>query len=463
MENSLIELEITGITHEGKGVGRYQGLAVFVKGALTGELVRVSLGRNKKSYAEGVLKELIITSPHRIEPSCTSYTRCGGCQLLHLEYKEQLAEKTKIVANALKRIGGFAYVEVNQCMGMDIPWEYRNKIIFQIGRENREDKDSSIKLGFFEDNSNKFVPGKNCLLVSLDLKALANELERLINDYALDKLKKVLIRESAFNNEFLLGLIFADDSHDRLQVSKFAEEIKNLFPKIVSIIESVVPDSKVPWKGKNRVLYGTGYFLEKVNGKKIIVSANSFFQVNSLQTEKLYECVINFAKYDNAGIVFDLYSGTGTISILLGEIAKQVYGIESLEEAVKNARANASLNDMKNVEFILGKAEIEAKKLVKTGIKPDIIVVDPPRKGCHQELLDTIIDVKPEKVIYVSCNPATLARDLKVLSECYKVEEVQPIDMFPQTAHVETIVSLRRQNTYNYIGIKRKTRCLAGF
>ena len=447
MENSFIELEITGLTHEGKGVGRHQGLAVFVKGALPGELVKVSLDKIKKSYAEGILIEIIVASPHRNEASCVSYTRCGGCQLLHLEYEEQLTEKTKIVANAMERIGGLAHIKVNQCIGMSKPWGYRNKIIFQVGREKLKEKDFSLRLGFFEDSSNEFVPGKGCLLVSSDLRALANELERLINAYDLNKLKRVLIRESAFNNEFLLGFIFADDSHDKAQTNKFAEEIKNLFPKVVSIIELVVPDPKIPWKGKSNVLYGTGYFFEKINGKKFIVSANSFFQVNSLQTEKLYECVINFAKSGNTDVIFDLYSGTGTITILLGEIAKQVYGIEFLEEAVGNARENACLNDMKNVEFILGKAEIETKKLVEMGIRPDIIVIDPPRKGCHQELLDTIIAVKPEKVIYVSCNPATLARDLKVLSEYYTVEKVQPIDMFPHTNHVETIVSLRRTDT----------------
>ena len=443
LENSFIELEITGLTHEGKGIGRHQGLVVFVKGALTGELVKVSLDKIKKNYAEGILKEIIVASPYRIKSLCAGATRCGGCQLLHLEYKEQLSEKTKIVTNALERIGGLAYVKVNQCIGMINPWGYRNKITFQVGRENLRDKECLLRLGFFEDSSNEFVPGKGCLLVSSELRVLANELERLINTYALNKLKRVLIRESAFNNEFLLGFIFADETHNKLQVSKFAEEVKNLFPKVISIIEFVVPNPKIPWKGKSNVLYGTGYFLEKISGKKFIVSANSFFQVNSFQTEKLYECVINFAKSDDKDIIFDLYSGTGTITVLLGEIAKQVYGIESLEEAVGNARENASLNDMKNVEFILGKAEVEAKKLVEAGIKPDIIVVDPPRKGCHQTLLDTIIAVKPKKVIYVSCDPATLARDLKVLSEHYTVKEVQPVDMFPHTSNVEAIVLLR--------------------
>jgi len=444
MENSFIELEITGLTHEGKGVGRHQGLAVFVKGALPGELVKVSLDKIKKNYAEGILKEIIVASPHRAEPPCANYTSCGGCQMLHLKYEEQLTEKTKIVANALGRIGGLSYVKVNPCIGMANPWGYRNKIIFQVGRGELKNKNSLLKLGFFEDSTNEFVPGKDCLLISSNLRILANELERLINVYALDKLKRVLIRESAFNNEFLLGFIFADDSHDKFQVGKLAEEVQKLFPKVVSIIEYVVPDAKIPWKGKSNVLYGTGHFLEKISGKKFIVSANSFFQVNSLQAEKLYECVINFAKSDGTGVIFDLYSGTGTISIFLGEIAGQVYGIESLEEAVKDAKENASLNDMKNVEFILGKAEVEAKKLVDRGIKPDIIVVDPPRKGCHQELLDTIIAAKPERVIYVSCDPATLARDLKILSEYYTVEEVQPVDMFPHTAHIESVCLLNR-------------------
>ena len=437
MRNSLIELEITGLTHEGKGVGRHDGLAVFVKGALPGELVKISLDKTKKSYAEGTLKEIIVVSPHRVRPLCASYIKCGGCQLLHLKYEEQLVEKTKIVANALERIGGFSYIKVNQCIGMIEPWGYRNKIIFQVGPGNL--------LGFFEGSSNEFVPGKDCLLVSSNLRVLANELERLINVCGLDKLKRVLIRESTFSGEFLLGLIFADDSHDRLQINKLVEEVKGLFPKVVSIVEFVTPDPKVSWKGKSNILHGKGYFLEKVGGKKFIVSVNSFFQVNSLQTEKLYECVINFAKSNtatNGGIIFDLYSGTGTITIFLSEIAGKVYGIESLEEAVKDARENVSLNDVKNVGFILGKAEIEAKNLVDGGIKPDIIVVDPPRNGCHQALLDTIIVVKPEKVVYVSCNPATLARDLKILSECYTVEEVQPVDMFPHTAHVEVVCFL---------------------
>lgn len=442
MDNFSIELKITGLTHEGKGVGRHDGLAVFVKHALPGEVVKARLYRVKKNYAEGVLEEVLECSPFRVDWKCLNYKKCGGCQLLHLDYQEQLKEKRNIVVNALQRIGGFSNIKVNDCLGMDNPWGYRNKIIFQVGQEKGKEKE--LKLGFYEENSNDFVPAKDCLLVSLDVRKLADEVERLLNVYQLKQLKRVLIRQSAFNKEIILGLIFSDKTHDLFNLGKMAIEIQSKCSKVVSIIEFIVPDSKIPWKGQSKVLYGREWFIEAISGKKFIVSANSFFQVNSLQVGKLYECVINLAKLDDADIVFDLYCGTGTIAILLGDIAKKVYGIETLEDALEDAKRNADLNNTNNVEFLLGKAEIEIQKLLKKGIYPDAVVVDPPRKGCHPDLLNTILAVNPKKIIYVSCNPATLARDLKVLSQSYTIKEVQPVDMFPQTMHVETVVLITR-------------------
>ncbi|KUO53596.1 MAG: hypothetical protein APF76_12370 [Desulfitibacter sp. BRH_c19] len=442
MDNSSIKLNITGLTHEGKGVGRHDGLAVFVKDALPGEIVRARLHKVKKNYAEAILEEILEVSPFRIDGKCLNHKKCGGCQLLHLNYREQLKEKQNIVINALQRIGGFSKVTVNECLGMDDPWGYRNKIIFQVGR--KEDKEKGLKLGFYEENSNDFVPGKGCLLVSLDVRRLADKVEKLINVYNLKQLKRILIRQSTFNKEILLGLIFSGKTHDRFKLEKMVGEIKNHSDKLISIIEFIVADSKLPWKAQSKVLYGRDYFIEELNSKRFIISANSFFQVNSLQAEKLYGTVVEFVGTEDAKTIFDLYCGTGTIAIQLSDMAERVYGIETLEEALGDARRNADLNKTTNVEFLLGKAEVKAKKLFEKGLQPDVVVVDPPRKGCHPDLLNSILTVNPKKVIYVSCNPATLARDLTILSQSYTAKEVQPVDMFPHTAHVETVALMSK-------------------
>lgn len=441
--NDLITIEIMDLTSEGKGVGRYDGLAVFVPGAIPGEKVKVKITNKKKSYAEAELIEIIQPSPRRKDSiECTAYEHCGGCQLMHMDYNNQLNEKTQLVQKSLERIGGFLNVRVKPCLGMDNPFGYRNKVVYQVGI-----RDNQLRLGFFSEKSNEFVPVTKCLLVSEIMGSLAQEIEKLINLYKLKDLKRVLIRESKHNGEILIGLIFFKEVKNKNLLDSIYELTNTLiksFPQIVSIIKFIQANPKVPWSGTGKILFGQKYFTEEIGGKKFIISANSFFQVNSLQAEKLFNTVVDYCGDMDKHIVFDLYCGTGTISIFLADKAKKIYGIEALPEAVADASENARLNGLHNIEFIAGKVEHETHKLTEQGKKPQVIVIDPPRKGCHPKTIDTILKISPPKVIYVSCNPATLARDLKLLSEVYIIKQVQPVDMFPQTSHVETVVLMSR-------------------
>ncbi|NLK00153.1 MAG: 23S rRNA (uracil(1939)-C(5))-methyltransferase RlmD, partial [Clostridia bacterium] len=441
-EKLTVELKITGLTHDARGVGRHQGLAVFVDGALPGELVKIRIKGIRKNHAEGVLERVLEASPHRIISACSGHGRCGGCQLLHLGYDRQLVEKKEMVENALGRIGGFQDIVINDTLGMDNPMAYRNKILFQVGAIPGRGDGRQLALGFFEKGSNRLVPGIDCLLISPSLRKLASELEDLINKYGCIDLKRVLIRQSHFNKEILVGLIYKESCHHKGKLSSLVEGLRAFSDKIVSIMELVIPNPRIPWKGESRILYGRDHIIEEVNGRKFLISAHSFFQVNTLQANVLYKKVMDYCGLDGSGTVFDLYCGTGTIGILLAKKAKMVYGIESLKGAVVDARENAKLNEVRNIEFIRGKSEAEVPKLLERGIRPNVIVVDPPRKGCNPELLDAILKVRPGRVVCVSCNPSTLARDLKLLANKYKIKEAQPVDLFPWTHHVEVIVKL---------------------
>ena len=433
MEKEIVTIRINGLTHDGRGVGKYNGLAVFIATALPGELVTAMITVKKKNYAEAELLEIVQASPHRIKPKCSIYEECGGCQLLHLEYKQQLLEKTKLVENNLMKIADMKQPKVKPCLGMKHTLGYRNKIAYQVGG-----KKGSLQLGFFRPKSNHFVAGFHCLLISPVMSQIAEEVEKQINIHAVDGLHQILIRQSQHSQETLLGLVFKDKNKDRQkQYKDFVDRLTAKFPKLISVVEMYNADLSIPWQGD-------GSFFETIADKRFKISATSFFQINSLQAAELFKLAVSYCKEIKDKSILDLYCGTGSFSLFLADGAHKVYGIESNPSAVYDAKANAELNHLENIEFILGKAEVVAPLLIKKGVNPNIVVVDPPRKGCYPQLLELLLEIKAERLIYVSCDPATLARDLKVLATGYEVVEVQPIDMFPHTPHVECVVLMSR-------------------
>jgi len=440
------EIEIHGLSHQGEGVGRVDNFAVFIKGAIPGEKVLARITEVKKNFAQGELLKVISPSAARIDPPCSWADRCGGCQLQHISYEKQLELKRNIVHDALEKIAGLN-IEVLPTLGMECPWRYRNKGNFQV-----EKVDDKILLGFYEPGSYNFVPGKHSLLFSETVNKVVNYLEELLskeNISVYDRktgrgyLRNVLIRESKAQGELMIVFVTNDSAW---KLAGVADNLIKAFPQVVSVYQNINRQKKAP-------LFGPQF--KHIQGKKVIedkigpfifnISPDSFFQVNNLQTEVLYEKVAEYASLTGEETVIDAYCGIGSIAIFIAGQVKKVYGIEINETAIKDARENARLNKISNSEFMVGKAEEWLPRWVEEGNRADVVIVDPPRKGCAPETLEAIAKAKPKRVVYVSCNPATLARDLKFLAaRGFVVGEVQPVDMFPQTSHVECVTLMSR-------------------
>lgn len=485
-------VEITGYTHEGAGVGRIAGRVVFVPGALQGEQVLVEVNgakRSQKAFLRGKIIEVLKPSSERIAPACGVFAQCGGCQLQHVNYAAQLQIKEEIVRDTLRRLGGFTEIKVQPVLGMANPWGYRNKGHFQVGR-----RQGKIKLGFFEEGSHSLVaepcqhlfsPKVTSLVVFLEDLLTAEQVKVAEAEAGVSGLRYVLLRESHATGEILVVFIYSGSYSDKKE--DIAREISRKFPEVVGVCQNkntraagtVLGDeyggnsgnnvglgnkSDVKAKkdkgnkvdGGNRgdrentamqieVIWGRDWLEDKIGPFSFVISPASFFQINSVQTAVLYEKVLEFAALTGEEEVVDAYCGIGTISLFLARRARKVTGIEIVPAAVADAQKNAARNGVGNVEFLQGKAEVLLPKMAAQGARPQVVVVDPPRKGCDRALLDSIIEVAPERVVYVSCNPATLARDLRrLVGGGYAICEVQPVDMFPQTGHVESVVLMSR-------------------
>ena len=449
-----IRLEITGITHTCDGVGRFDGMAVFVPGAVPGETVSATLVERKKTYARARLLEVIHPSPNRRKPDCPHYWACGGCHLQHLDYNEHLRLKTKLVRDSLQRIADLDKVPVRDTIGMDSPWNYRNKVHFQVHRG-----EDGLQMGFYEEGSHSpialfnevhtSVPG--CLLVDKGLNEAAQVVEGLLNKYRPKPIPPqsntqcfhhVMLRKSFTTGEVMVILVTGAETWQ--QEKKFTSELLSQRHEITSLYRNINTGSSGPILGKeNRLLAGQPHIKDKLEDLFFLISPPSFFQVNPVQTLVLYRKALEYIQTEsvNTPIIIDAYSGIGTIALFMAGQAKQVYGLEEVPEAVEDARRNAQLNDIKNVEFLLGKVENKLPEMATRGMRPDVIVLDPPRSGCRPEVLKAVADMETPRVVYISCDPGTLARDLKILASMgYRVEEVQPVDMFPWTYHVESIV-----------------------
>ena len=449
-KNQKYTIEITGLTHEGQGVGNIDGFVVFVDGTLPEETVEVLIIKVTKSYAVGKLLEIKKTSTHRVEPFCKVYKRCGGCSMQHLDYGEQLKFKADVIVQNLKRLGGIDMdrVKVYPAIGMEQPFQYRNKVQYPVGMQNGE-----VKIGFFANRSHDIIDSDECEIQPVEsnsireiVRSFAQNSSISIYDEASGKglLRHVMVRKGFTTNELMVVLVLNGRKLPNAQ--DLVSKLTQAFSTIKSIYINVnTKKTNIILGNESILLFGQKYISDYIGKYKFNISPLSFFQVNPIQTEKLYSKALEFAALTGGENVFDLYCGIGTISLFLSEKAGKVIGVEVVPEAIADAKENARINGIDNAEFYVGEAEKVIPELYNKGVRADVVVVDPPRKGCDQVLLDTLVEMKPERIVYVSCNPATLARDVGFLSKNgFELKEVQGVDMFPWTNHVETVVLMTR-------------------
>lgn len=457
IKNKLYEILIDGMTHEGEGVGRIGSMAVFVEGALKGEKVRAQVLKVSKNHALAKMVKVIEPSSQRITPQCPHAEQCGGCGLLHMSYAGQLEFKTQKVKDALNRIGHID-AEVLNTLGMPDPWKYRNKAQYPFGEAG-----GTIVHGFYEKGSHKIVPVSGCLIQPTASDDSAKIVEHWMTRYGIEPydektqtgiVRHVITRVSRKSGEVMVILVANAKAIPK------ADELVKILRENVHVFKSLVlnvntKNTNVIMGRENKAIFGELYIYDNIGDVTFRLSPNSFFQVNPVQVEVLYDKALEYSEITGKETVIDAYCGIGSITLFLAKKAKKVYGIEIVPEAVKDARHNAKINNIDNAEFLEGQAEKIMPKLAAQGIKPDVVVVDPPRKGCDEALLKAIIDMAPKRVVYVSCNPSTLARDLRYLEDRgYKTGEVQPVDMFPHTPHVETVVLLSHKNADSFISVK---------
>jgi 23S rRNA (uracil1939-C5)-methyltransferase len=458
----LAECEIEGLTHEGEGVGRVAGYTLFVPGALPGERVRAEVVSTGKSYGRARLIEVVKPSGERVQPPCPIYEACGGCQLQHLDYAAQLRWKRRFVVDNLGRIGklkvadegaGHDGVIVHPVVGMKHPWRYRNKAQVAIGAGR-----TGLITGFHGQGSHDLVEMKACLIQheeNEELVLAVKEAAKLLGISAYDRrtgrglLRHVVVRHAAATGERMAVLV--TNGRDIPHVQEWIQLIREWAPDVTSICQNVnTARTPVVFGEFTRTLWGEDEIYDEIDGIRFAISPRSFFQVNPVQTEVLYRKAVEYAGLTGEETVMDAYCGIGTITLLMARHARKVYGVDIIPEAIEDARRNARLSGIRNAEFAVGAAEKVLPRWKAQGIRPDVIVVDPPRKGCDAALIATMLEMGPRRIVYVSCNPSTLARDLRLLEDGgYRTVEVQPVDMFPHTGHVEVIVRLERKDTVN--------------
>jgi 23S rRNA (uracil1939-C5)-methyltransferase len=442
-KNDYVQVEFEDLTHDGAGVAKVDGFPIFVPYGLPGEKANVKIIKIQKGYAIGRLMELLEESPDRVSPLCPIYKQCGGCQLQHLSYEGQLKAKEKHVRDVLERIGKIKDVTVYPTIGMEHPWRYRNKAQVPIG-----EREGGLTAGFYKKRSHDIIEMEKCLIQQEKNDVLVQTVKNICEKYGVQAydeknhkgtLRHIIARYGHVTGEMMIVLV--TKTKELPNKKRIVEEIVKEIPTITSIVQNINEKrTNVIFGELTKVLFGREVIYDKIGDIQFAISARSFYQVNPEQTKVLYEKALEYAGLTGEETVIDAYCGIGTISLFLAQKAKKVYGVEIVPEAIEDAKRNAELNGINNVEFEVGEAETVIPKWYKNGITADVLVVDPPRKGCDESLLKTIIDMKPKKVVYVSCNPSTLARDLNILEKGgYKTKKVQPVDMFPQTAHVECV------------------------
>lgn len=431
---------------DGQGIAKIDDFTIFVPQTLKDEKARILIVKVQSSYAFAKTLEIIEKSKHRVSENCETYKRCGGCSLRFVEYNETLNLKNEIVKNCLRKELK-RDIDVQPTIGMGNPYYYRNKLQYPVG----VDKEGKPDMGVYANRSHNIISTKKCAIQNKLAQDIVNDaFEYLINNgvepYNEEKqtglLRHIVARIGVITNEVMLILVI---NKEKLNCTEFADYITKKHPEVKTIVINInKKNTNVILGQENEVIFGDGYIYDILGEYKFKISPMSFYQVNPTQTEILYYTAIDYAGLTGREIVLDLYCGIGTIGIFASKYAKRVYGIEIVENAIKDAKENAKLNDISNVEFHAGDVEKVLPQIIeKEKLAPDVVFIDPPRKGCDAKTIENLLKLEPKKIVYVSCNPATLARDIRLLEEKYKLEKVQPVDMFPYTSHVECVMALK--------------------
>ena len=445
-KNDIIKLKIDSITNEGSGVGRYEGMAVFVPLTAIGDEIDCRIVKLKKTYAYGIVDRILTPSKDRISAECSTYKKCGGCSFRHLKYEAELESKQNFVKDSFERLGKLS-IDFDNILGCDETQHYRNKVQYPVC-----EKDGRLECGFYSKRSHRVVDNKDCLLqpeifnkiADFTVKLLGKNGFRAYNEETgKGQIRHIYLRQG-FHTKEIMFCIVVTKRDDRFK--NISEEIINEFSEIKSIVLNINPDKTNVILGKrNEVIFGKEYISDIMCGNKVRISPHSFYQINTAQAEKLYDIIKEYADLKGNETILDLYCGIGTIGFSLAGNVKKLIGVEIIPDAVENAKLNAQLNCIQNAEFICGDAGEVANMLIERGETPDIIIADPARKGCDSVSLNAMLKMSPDKIIMVSCNPSTAARDVKYLCENgYKAVKGQAVDMFPRTAHVECAVLMSR-------------------
>lgn len=455
-KNDELILKIEDMGVDGAGIGKADGMTFFVKDAVIGDVVRAKVMKLKKTYGYARLMELLEASPDRVEPKCPYYRQCGGCQIQALSYEKQLEFKERKVRNNLERIGGFSEIPMEPIVGMEEPYHYRNKEQFPVGT----DKDGHIVTGFYAGRTHTIIPNRDCALglpVNREILDLVIDFMEKYHVSAYDEktgkglVRHVLIRCGFTSKEKMVCLIINGKSLPHSE--KLVEALRKIDGMTSISINCNTERTNVILGRKTVVLWGQEYITDQIGEISYEISPVSFYQVNPVQTEKLYGLALEYADLHGEENVWDLYCGIGTISLFLAQKAKKVYGVEIIPQAIENAKRNAVKNGIENAEFFVGKSEevlpefYEKEAAAGRKAHADVIVVDPPRKGCDEKLLETIVKMAPDRVVYVSCDSATLARDLKILCENgYELKRARAVDQFCHTVHTESVCLMERKD-----------------
>ena len=439
-KNEEYIVEIIDNGYQGEGIAKIEGIPVFIPNAILGEQVKIKILKVLKSMAYGKVLSVIKESNSRSVVDCSTFSKCGGCTLRHIKYNETLKIKKGVVENNLKK-AGLSTITVNDCIGMQNPYNYRNKLQYPVGII-----EGKPVMGVFQERSHRIISTKKCYIQNTLIQKIANDIYRFICENNISvyneekhtgEIRHIYIRIGIKTNEVLVVIV--SNTTKITKEDKLVQYITARYPEIKTVVKNInSKKTNVILGSENKVLFGNGYIEDELLGYKFKISPMSFYQVNPIQTEVLYTKAIEKAELTGNETIFDLYCGIGTIGICASKHVKKLYGIETIPEAIEDAKENARLNKIENAEFIVGNVEEELPKLLeKEKITPDVVFLDPPRKGCDKKTLETLLEVEPKKIIYISCNSATLARDLKILESKYKIGNVQPVDMFPYTSHVE--------------------------
>lgn len=448
-KNEVREGQVIDLTHEGHGVVKLDRYPIFIPNALINETIEYKVIKVKKNFAIGKLIDIKVKSEERVEPPCVYYYKCGGCQLQHMTYQAQLNMKKEQVINLFQRKAGFKDTVIHDTVGMENPWYYRNKSQIPVGKNDEQ----NVIMGYYRQRSHQIIDMDECLIQDNIHQEVMNKIKLWFNELNVSTynehkkqglMRHVVIRTGHHSGELMV--VFVTNGKKFKQSGIIVEKLLTAFPNIVSIKHNINDThSNVIMGQTSHTLYGKDEIQDTLSDVTFKINDQSFYQINSVQTEKLYQKAIDYAELQGEETVLDTYCGIGTIGLYMAPKAKHVYGVEIVAEAIADAQQNATLNQFENTTFVCGKAEEVILKWKADGIKPDVVMVDPPRKGCDESFLDTLLELNPRKIVYISCNPSTQQRDAQQLATQYKLTQITPVDMFPHTTHVETVAQFERR------------------